>query len=884
MTLRALPNNMEAEQGLLGAILINNDAFYRVSDFLSPEHFFWVEHRDIYDTAGKLIRAGKIATPVTLKTFFADKNVNGFTADQYLARLCAEATTIINAGDYGKIVAELAKRRSLISIAETLAKECYDAAPDAGAETLIEKAEISLFDLAENEKYGTGFQTFDKVLTKTLDMASKAFSRDGGLSGLATGLIDLDNQMGGLQPADLIILAARPSMGKTALATNIAYRIADNGAKVGFFSLEMSAEQLGTRIVSEQTNIPSTRIRRGSIDQESFNEIARVITAIQNLPLYIDECGGLSIGQIAARARRLKRTYGLDFLVIDYLQLASGTTRRSSEHRVAEITEITTKLKALAKELNVPILALSQLSRAVEQREDKRPQLTDLRDCLPASALILNADTGERVPIEDIINKNLRFNVWALDDRYKLKKRPITSAWAVGRQAVFKVTTKCGRILRCTGGHRLRTVSGWQELRSLTTGEMIALPREYGSLSFSDQSVTEDQAVLLGWLIGDAHLRGCAALTVANEVEAELAVALAMKCFKLKPRIRLERADTPARRVTMTTGMMCGGTKNPLTTWLRGIQAWGFVGADKHVPKIIFRTDKAIIAAFLRGLFHADGCFTARGTSPTIKLVTISERLAYDVQHLLIRLGINAVVSANCRNIGGFQTKTKILWTVSIQQRNAVGLFLANIGFLGQKHDRAIAQFQPIALSDAGKIDRLPIAINDQIHVFRTAAGLSHMDLGWRNQGKRMSRSTCAQIGKKLSNEWLLCLGVSDVIWDEIKNIEENGEENVFDISVASDHSFCVDDYVTHNSGSIEQDADVVLFVHRDEYYVQMKKPPVDKPEEMTQWVAKAESVRGKAELIIAKQRHGPIGTIDLQFQAEVTRFDNLSQRRGENA
>jgi replicative DNA helicase len=380
-TPRALPANIEAEQALLGALLINNDALYRVSDFLLPEHFFYQQHQELFDIAGKLIRAGKSATPVTLKTFFGERDCDGLNGDQYMASLIADATTIVNAGDYGRVIYDLARRRGLISIAEGIANNAYDAPVDAPPEMQIEDAERALFELAEVGKYGSGFQTFTQCCTKALDMIGKAFERDGGLSGLATGLIDLDNKMGGLQPSDLIILAARPGMGKTALATNIAYNVAANGgAKVGFFSLEMSAEQLATRIFSEQTGIPSNKMRRGSIDQVDYDQIARTCVEIQNLPLFIDECGGLSIGQIAARARRLKRTYGLDLVVVDYLQLASGTTRRSSEHRVAEITEITTRLKALAKELNVPVLALSQLSRAVESRDDKRPQLTDLRD------------------------------------------------------------------------------------------------------------------------------------------------------------------------------------------------------------------------------------------------------------------------------------------------------------------------------------------------------------------------------------------------------------------------------------------------------------------------------------------------------------------------
>src|SRR6202167_6244325 len=395
-TFRAAPHNIEAEQALLGAILVNNEAFYRVSDFLEPKHFFEPVHRRILELAAGLVRANKLATPVTLKTFLpADFDIAGLSLNQYLARLAAEATTIINAEDYGRTVYDLSIRRDLIAIGEEMFNPAYEAPVDAPPASHIEEAERKLYEIAETGRYDSGFQRFAQALTTAVDMAARAYQRDGNLSGLATGLTDLDNRMGGLQQSDLIILAGRPGMGKTALATNIAYNVARawvgdlradghmgtvNGGIVGFFSLEMSAEQLATRIISEQTGIPSNKIRRGAIEESDSEKIKDISIDLQSLPFYVDETGGLSVGQLAARARRLKRQRGLDLLVVDYLQLLQGSNYRSNESRVQEITEITTRLKALAKELKIPILALSQLSRQVEQREDKRPQLSDLRE------------------------------------------------------------------------------------------------------------------------------------------------------------------------------------------------------------------------------------------------------------------------------------------------------------------------------------------------------------------------------------------------------------------------------------------------------------------------------------------------------------------------
>lgn len=395
-TYRVAPHNIEAEQALLGAILVNNEAFYRVSDFLEPRHFFESVHQKIYEITSSLIRAGKVASPVTLKTFLpADADIGGLTVSQYLARLAAEATTVINAADYGRTIYDLALRRSLILIGEDLVNEAYDAPVDSSPSKQIEEAEKKLYEVAESGRYEGGFQRFAQALTTAVDMAANAYARDGGLSGLATGLRDLDSKMGGLQSSDLIIVAGRPGMGKTSLATNIAYNVAQawqgevrpdghmstvNGGIVGFFSLEMSAEQLATRIISERTGITSSTIRRGSITEQDFELIKDTSIELQNLPFYVDETGGLSIAALAARARRLKRQRGLDLIVVDYIQLLQGSSKRASEGRVQEVTEITTGLKALAKELNVPIMALSQLSRQVESRDDKRPQLSDLRE------------------------------------------------------------------------------------------------------------------------------------------------------------------------------------------------------------------------------------------------------------------------------------------------------------------------------------------------------------------------------------------------------------------------------------------------------------------------------------------------------------------------
>jgi replicative DNA helicase len=392
-TYRAPPQNIEAEQALLAAILVNNAAYHRVSDFLVAEHFALGVHGRIFAAVTRLIERGQIANPVTLKGLFdQDEALAEIGGAQYLARLATSVVTIINAEDYGRTIHDLFLRRQLIAIGEDTVNNAYKHDLEDDAARQIESAETKLFDLATTGQHEGSFQPFKTALTKAITLAEAAFKRAGQTTGVSTGFTDLDKLLGGLHPSDLIILAGRPSMGKTALATNIGFQAADSfrpgkgtdgraaaedGAVVGFFSLEMSAEQLATRILSEESSVGSDRIRRGDVSHSDFERFVQASQRLASVPFFIDDTPALSIGGLRTRARRLMRQQGLGLIIVDYLQLLRGS---NAENRVQEISEITRGLKALAKDLNVPVLALSQLSRAVEQREDKRPMLSDLRE------------------------------------------------------------------------------------------------------------------------------------------------------------------------------------------------------------------------------------------------------------------------------------------------------------------------------------------------------------------------------------------------------------------------------------------------------------------------------------------------------------------------
>ena len=381
---KELPNNIEAEQAVIGSILVSNDIFDEISTIISSINFYDPMHQKIFQAVESLIYKGMLANPITLKNYFEDEK-DDLNVPEYLVKITKFSTSVRQAIEYSKIIYDMFVRRELIKISEQTIDSAKLNELDTNGQTIIENSERLLFDLAEKGSFNSSLVKFDEAMKQTIEMASAAYKNEEGIVGVPTGLRDLDDKLGGLHRSDLIIIAGRPSMGKTSLATNIAFnaakKIQDNGKKssIAFFSLEMSSEQLSTRIISEQARISSNDIRRGIISDEQFDKFLETSKNISELPLYIDETPAISIAAMSNRARRIKRLFGLDMIVVDYIQLMRGTTY-NKDGRVQEISQITQGLKAIAKELAIPVVALSQLSRQVEQRDDHKPQLADLRE------------------------------------------------------------------------------------------------------------------------------------------------------------------------------------------------------------------------------------------------------------------------------------------------------------------------------------------------------------------------------------------------------------------------------------------------------------------------------------------------------------------------
>ncbi len=381
---KELPNNIEAEQAVIGSILVSNELFDEINTIISSVNFYDPMHQKIFNSIESLIYKGMLANPITLKNYFKNEK-DDLDIPEYLIKITKFSTSTRQAIEYSKIIYDMFVRRELIKISEQTIDTAKQNHLDTNGQNIIENSEKLLFDLAENGSFNSSLVKFDEAMKQTIEMASAAYKNEEGIVGVPTGLRDLDDRLGGLHQSDLIIIAGRPSMGKTALATNIAFNAAqkllENGKKssIAFFSLEMSSEQLSTRILAEQSRIKSNDIRRGRISNDQFDKFIETSKNISELPLYIDETPAINIAAMSNRARRIKRLFGLDMIVVDYIQLMKGTFN-NKDGRVQEISEITQGLKAIAKELSVPVLALSQLSRAVEQRDDKKPQLSDLRE------------------------------------------------------------------------------------------------------------------------------------------------------------------------------------------------------------------------------------------------------------------------------------------------------------------------------------------------------------------------------------------------------------------------------------------------------------------------------------------------------------------------
>ncbi len=863
---RLPPQNVEVEEAVLGGILLDPEAIGRVLDQLVSEAFSLEAHKLIYQAALSLHAQNKPTDLMTVAVWLSDRNqLEKVGGENKLAQLVDRTVSAVNIDQYAALVTDKYLRRKLIHSGHKIVDLGYETATELPI--VLDRAEQEVFGIAQ-ERPQQGLVPISETLTQTLlDLESR--NENAVLPGLSCNFYDMDAMTGGFQRSDLIIVAGRPSMGKTSFAINIGQNIA-SGHKlpVAIFSLEMSKEQLVQRMLASEAGIESNRLRSGRISQNEWEQLSRALGILSALPIFIDDTANLTVTEMRSQARRLQAEQGgsLGLILIDYLQLMEG----GSDNRVQELSKITRSLKGLARELNTPVIALSQLSRGVESRTNKRPMLSDLREsgCLAGDSLVTLADSGVQVPIRDLVGRS-GFAVWAVNEAtMKIERAVVSNAFSTGIKPVWQLTTRLGRTIRATGNHKFLTIHGWMRLDAIERGDRIALPRCLPTSSL--QFISDAELGLLGHLIGDGCTlpRHAIQYTTREEDLASTVHSLAVEVFGdlVKPRIVKER---DWYQVYLSSSYrLTHKVRNPVVKWLDNLGIFGLRSYEKFIPIQLFEQPQAAIGVFLRHLWSTDGCIkSSKGNChyPAVYYASSSARLARDVQSLLLRLGINGKLS-----ISPQPGKGRDQYQVWATGKPDLKKFIELIGAVGSYKKQSLGEIadylearpantnRDVIPNDIWRIYAVPAMQQSGITTRQMQAQLGNMYCGTSLYKQNLSRERAARLAQVVNSDRIGRLATSDVYWDEVIAIEPDGEAEVYDLTVPELHNFIANNIVTHNS--IEQDADLVIMLYRDSYY----NP--DSPD------------RDIAEAIIAKHRNGPTGTIKLLFNPQITQFRNLAK------
>lgn len=872
---RIPPQNLEAEQAVLGSMLIERPAVEKAAEILKPEDFYRDAHRFIFEAILALAERDEpvdlITVPEELKSRGQFDSVGGFL---YLQNLMEAPSTAANVEHYARLVEEKAILRRLLDAGtqiQGLAYSEYD-----GISDVVDRAERMVFEVGQR-RMGQFFTHLRPLLDEELDRIEKRYENKGVPTGRMTPFKDLNYMTSGLQPSDLVIVAARPSMGKTALSVQMAQHVAlEEKLPVAIFSLEMSKEQLAMRMICSEARVDGHRLRTGYLHDDDWVRVGNGIGRLAEAPIYIDDTPDVSAMEMRAKCRRLKAEHGgLGLILIDYLQLMRSHKR--TENRNQELSEIARACKTLARELKVPILALSQLSRAVESRNDKRPMLSDLRECVVGDTRLMDARTGRLVAIRDVKAGD---TILGMGAGQKIGAYQVRDVWSTGVKPVWTLTTRTGRTVTASGNHPFLTAGGWKRLEELHPGDVIAsalrLP-EYGS-SHPDR---RDLCRLLGYLVGDGTYQQHRSVGLCGSDPAIIddALTIVARHFPaVRWREKKRYGDYQEGDFSCLYENGYGRPHgNPLREWLRCLGVFGQKDATKRIPEWVFEAGESGARAFLAGYFSTDGCVKTRHTGKQrwdVHFDTVSRQLAEDVQMLLLRLGVIASIDGGKHN----PKSTQPIYRLSVASfAGNLRRFAALIRPIGRKGCLLLQMVEELSPSVTnGSLFSLPVEVSQLMfertkHLRQQGRKLEGGRLYWKHQGRRPHRQSCAAIADRLGDAELAMWAESDLLWEEIKSIEPAGEQEVFDIQVDC-ATFLANGIVAHNSGAIEAEADVVMFIYRDAYY--KMKEAVDADEEM-QPQRDIEKV-DETELIIAKQRNGPTGTVKVAFLQRYARFEEL--------
>ncbi len=858
--LRLPPHSIEAEQSVLGGLMLDSAAWDQVADRVVAQDFYRNDHRLIFEAVAGLIERNQPCDAVTLSGHLESQGVLDQVGGlSYLGSLARDTPTAANIRAYADIVRERSVLRQLITAGNGIVSSALE--PEGReAREIVDDAERAVFEIAEAGSRGkVGFRTVKSILPDVVNRIDELYHSDGKLTGVPTGFKQLDEMTSGLQPGDLIIIAGRPSMGKTTLAVNIAENAALGSNKsAAIFSMEMSAESLTLRMISSLGRINQSNLRSGRLREEDWPRIDSAMTQLSSAKIFVDETPALTPTEIRARARRLKRERGLDLIVVDYLQLmqVAGT----KENRATEISEISRSLKALAKELKVPVIALSQLNRGVEQRVEKKPVMSDLRECVTGETLVCLAD-GRRVPIRELVGQTPE--VWAMSADQKIIKAQSDLVWSKGVRQVFRMALASGRSLRATSNHRVFTGDGWRCVGELGPGARVAMARRFPPIA-NPVVWSEAQISLLGHLVGDGSylknrpLRYTTASEANSQLVTECAIALGSTVTRHAGRGNWHQ-------------LVIAGNGNRwhaagVGAWLKGLGIHNQRSHQKHLPPAVFQFSDAQIGLLLRHLWATDGCIHNRRVgqrgSSNVYFCSCSEQLVRDVAALLQRLGIVGRIHQVKQN------SYRPLWSVYVSGSEQQALFLAKVGAFGPREAPAKALAAKLAVTRSNpNVDTLPQELYAQLKSSMSAQGLTRREIGSlrgttytsNNFRHSPSRATFNSYVDLLDSDALKVWSNSDVCWDRVVAVGLEGEEEVFDMTVPGPASWLADGIVSHNSGAIEQDSDLILLIYREEVY------------------DKNTTRKGIADIIIAKQRNGPTGDLQLTFLGEYTKFENYA-------
>ncbi|MEM9953534.1 MAG: replicative DNA helicase [Chloroflexota bacterium] len=865
------PFSQEAEEAVIGSILIDPSAYVSVTAFLHPDDFFLLRHQYIWQAFERLNQRAEPIDLITLAEELENMQVlENIGGRAYLVQLLNNTGTSVYAEVYGRLVERTSIRRKLMITADEIKKLAMDEA--LNIDTVVGEAESKLFTVTETQVQRDFVPMWD-ALSDYYDRMEYMLQNSSEAAGVPTGYRDLDALLGGFQKSDLLIFAGRPGMGKTSWLLTTAMNVARFGGRVAIFTMEMGVEQMVQRMMAMETGINVQKLRLARLNPQEAARFTEAVGRISNHRIFIDDSPAISPMEMRTKCRRLKHEYGLDLVIVDYMQLmnAGGSYENN---RVQEISFISRNLKELARELNVPLISAAQLSRAVEQRQDKRPVLSDLREsgCLTGESLVYLPDCGYSVPIADLMGKT-DFRVMSLNtETWKAEPAIVTNAFCTGIKPVYKLTTALGRSIRATGNHKFLTIEGWKRLDELTSDDHIAVPRSLPDQT--TQTMNDAELALLGHLIGDGCVlpRHAIQYTTVEEDLAHLVADLATEVFgdEVAPRVTKEKGRNWYQVFIPTTRHITHGVRNPVSEWMDNLGIFGLRSHEKSIPQKVFEQSNEAIALFLRHLWSTDGCIrmkkTSRGYYPAVYYATSSQDLARDVQGLMLRIGINARLKVVSQG-----TKGRDQHHIIVTGNEDLSRFV-EIGAVGSYKQKSLIDVKNYVETHASNTNRdvipkqiwrgmvVPAMQEIGMSGRKMQAGIELAYCGTGLYKQNVSRERAAKVANVVQSDDLKNLFESDVYWDKIVSIVPDGEEPVYDLTVEPNHNFiCMYIYV-HNS--IEQDADIVMFLYRDEVYNEATEFP------------------NQADVIVSKHRNGPTGVVSLYFEKSLTKFMDASVHR----